>query len=477
MKRRDFVLSSASTAALAPLLGLTGCGGGSASPFVPPSGASKVGPLLAARLNSIKNFPDAQLFALLQKTAAALPSPQQVEIALGLLGPYAASEASQVPTAIPPAPALTFPADHGEHFNSQIEWRYITLSLPLPNGGLVSVMGNFFRKQIVFAANSPGSSPLDRQLYSTSMGVTIEMPGQPGVHYALPTISLAGVDGTVSVGNEPFHMSIGPNNSLTGTTDVFPLHVQISDPGDPSVGRPAISIDVVCAPTNPLFLQGLNGYVGTAEQSPPSVGWYYYSWPQQKTTGTVSIAGSSYAVSNGTAWMDHQWGGSPVVTSGPIGDWSGWCWFEFQFDGNRSLTLASPHGPITGPLPPNAFAFGTYIDNGLSTLVVGTLTVNNYVPSAQTTARYPSGWSISMASLDRTTIVLSVTPDSPIQPQTVWMGQLAEYSEANCTVTAVGTASGTPISLSGVGYCEGVGFEDPAQMNARQQAFLKSKLS
>ena len=476
MKRRDFVLTSAAAAASAPLLGITGRGGKSISlPLVPTPGPSNVGPLLAARLNATKSFPDAQLLNLLTKTAQSVPSPQQVEVALWLLGSYGASAPASVPTSIPPAAPLSFPADHGEHFDAQIEWRYITLSLPLPNGGLISVMGNFFRKQIVLAADSPSSSPLDRQLYSTSMGVTIEMPNQPGVHYALPTTTFAAVDGTISVGNAPFHMTIG-TNSLTGGNDVFPLHVHIADDGDVSVGRPSIVVDVDCAATNPLFLQGVNGYVGPTGPS-PSVGWYYYSWPQQRTTGTVTIGGVSYAVSNGTAWMDHQWGGSPLATSGPISTWSGWCWFEFQFDGDRSLTLSAPHGPVVGGvLPPNALAFGTYIDNGVSTIVYGTLNVSAYVQSPKTTARYPSAWSLAIASIDKTTVVLAVTPSAPIQPQTLWMGQITEYSEANCAATAMGTISGAPITMTGVGYCEGVGFEDPALEHARQEAFLTSKL-
>ena len=63
-------------------------------------------------------------------------------------------------------------------------------------------------------------------------------------------------------------------------------------------------------------------------------------------------------------------------------------------------------------------------------------------------------------------------PVAPIQPQTLYFASLVEYSEANCTVTAVGTVGGNPVALSGVGFCEGVGFEDPAEYSARAEAFL-----
>ena len=472
MKRRGFVVGSASAVAASSFLGLPACGASSAQ-VLTPAIKSKIGQVFLSQVNTITTFPDRALYNLIKQTAASNPSPQQVEVALALLGGYAGSPPQFVPTPIPPAAALSFPADHGEHFDMQIEWRYITLSLPLSNGGLASVIANFFRKSIATATTAPTLAPIDRQVYSTSIAVTIEMPGKPGVHYALPTTTFAPIDGTVAVTNNPFSMRIG-SNSLTGTSSVFPLHVHIEDAGDST--RPPIVIDVDCANTNPLFLQGQNGYVGpdTKPGEVPSVGWRYYSWPQQKTTGTVSIAGTNYGVSGGLAWMDHQFGGSPVVTSGPVGSWSGWCWFEFQFSGNRSLTLAAPHGPVpSGVLPADNSGFGTYIENGVSSLVACDLKVPSYVASPSTTARYPSAWSIDVRG---TGILLNVVPRTTVEPQALWMGQLAEYSEASATATATGTVGGAPVTMQGVGYCEGVGFEDPAAEDARQTAFLQANL-
>jgi predicted secreted hydrolase len=476
MKRRGFLLESVSAVAAAQLLGLTGCSSGGTIPArgVAPS---KVGPLFLAQLNAVGSaYPDAATMALLRSVASANPTPRQVEIGWNVLGAYCGTGLT-VPTQIPPAPALAFPADHGEHFDTEIEWRYITLSLPLSNGGLVSVIANFFRKAVVPAANAPGVAPLNRQIYSTSIAVTIEMPGVPGVHYAFPNQTFAPVDGTVTVTNNPFSMTVGLNG-LFGTSAVFPLHAHIEDPGDPSVGRPPIVVDVDCAASNPLFLQGLSGYVGpsTKPGEVPSVGYYYYSWPQQATTGTVTIAGTSYAVTNGLAWLDHQWGGAPAPAAGsPAFSWSGWCWFEFQLDGNRSLTLSAPHGPIVGGvLPASNPGFGTYVAaDGSSRLFGVSLSVGAYVTSPATGARYPSDWTILIAG---TGIDLLVKPVVTVQPQIMMMGSSAEYSEANGTVTAIGIIDGAGVAMSGVGYCEGVGFEDPAARQARDIGELKSGL-
>lgn len=465
--RGRFMAQTAAATAATPLLGLAGCAGRSSSLTPPtPGGPSRAGAIFLAHLDRIPSFPDQQLLALLKKTAASGPTPQQIEVALGMLGAYGGMKS--VPTAIPPAPALTFPADHAEHFDTQFEWRYFTLSLPLSNGGLFSMLATFFRKAIAEASDMPGVSPVDRQIYSTSIAMTIEMPGQPGVHYYLPTTTFAPIDGTVTVGNAPFHLTIG-KNSIVGGNGVFPLHIHVEDAG--GNGRPSVVVDVDCAATNPLFLQGINGFVGT-----PDIGWFYYSWPQQATTGTVTLGGTSYGVTNGLCWMDHQWGGAPNATSGPAFSWSGWCWFEFQFDGNRSLTLAAPHGPIVGgALPHDNAAFGTYVEaDGTATFVVGNLNVGTYQQSPETDAKYPSSWLLSVTnpSPTGTQLALVVNPVVTVQPQTMWFGSLSEYSEANCTVTAAGIVSGAPVGMSGVGYCEGVGFETPSEYQARAMAFL-----
>ena len=105
------------------------------------------------------------------------PSPTDIEAAYGLLGAWT-STGLTLPKLIPPAPALHFPADHGEHWDVPIEWHYITLSLNLECGGRVSAVFIIFRKAIATHASSPKrTTDLDRQIFSTSLGITIEMPG------------------------------------------------------------------------------------------------------------------------------------------------------------------------------------------------------------------------------------------------------------------------------------------------------------
>ena len=435
---------------------------------------SVLGQTFAAWLDTVSNFYDPELLALLETTAARSPSPATVEVAYQLLSGWTGTG-----MALPPPitePSFSFPADHGEHWDMPIEWRYLTLSLDLEGGGRVSAICNLFRKAIATAATAPDLQPVERQIYSTSIAVTLELPGQAPVHYALPTTTFSALEGGVEIGNDPFRMIVG-RVSLTGTSDVFPIAFRIEDDGDPSVDRPPIVIDVTAQATNPLFLQGLNGYIGAKAGEPQSVAWYYYSWPQQATAGEVSIGEATYKVASGVTWMDHQWGGSPAPTASTPPAWTGWCWFEFQFDGDRSLTLACPHTAIKGDrLPFFSGGFGTYVENGQSWLIPALLEVGGYTPSPETDAAYPCDWNIQAGTVGGP-VLLAVKAKPVVADQSMWMGGLAEYSESAATASAIGMINGKPIEMSGVGYCEGVGFEDPEEQRLRGVTWLQARLA
>ena len=281
---------------------------------------SKLGKVFLSFVDTIKGFHDPSILALIKQVASSSPSPTDIEAAYGLLGAWT-STGLTLPRPIPPAPALHFPADHGEHWDVPIEWHYITLSLNLECGGRVSAVFIIFRKAIATHASSPKrTTNLDRQIFSTSLGITIEMPGAPAVQHAFPVITHAPIEGGVKYGNNPFHLAVG-KNSFNGSVDMFPLCVHIEIPGDSLVGRPTIDIDVDCSATNPLFLQGSDGFVG----APGVPSFYYYSWPNQSTTGSVKIDEHRHVVTSGLTWMDHQWGGWDVPTSPTKLGGGGWC--------------------------------------------------------------------------------------------------------------------------------------------------------
>ena len=81
--------------------------------------------------------------------------------------------------------------------------------------------------------------------------------------------------------------------------------------------------------------------------------------------------------------MDHQWGGWDVPTSPTKPEGGGWRWFEFQFDGNRALTLSCTH---SGKIVPSLWGFGVYVEGTSSMLVEAKLDVGQFAKSPETDA-------------------------------------------------------------------------------------------
>lgn len=472
MQRRHFLYGAAALSAALPL---SACGARSVVPTGSAPGAP-FGRVFNAQLDAVASiYPDSATLALMRSIAAQKnPSAAQLETALSVLGDYGAMP--DVPQPIPPGSPLQFPADHAWHPDMSIEWYYFTMSLPLAGGGLVSVICNFFRKSLAPASLVPGVSDMGRQIFSTSIATTIELPGAAPVHYAWPVQSYFGTDDAVQIQSSPFKTVLGLQ-SIVGTSDVFPAHYHLDNATPPE--GPHVAIDIDAAATHPLFLQGINGYDGTPAGTPQTVGYDYYSWPQQAATGTVTIDGTTYETTGGFVWMDHQFGGNVPVRSGPASSWTGWSWFEFQFDGGISLTLTNTHGPIVGGVDDPAPGFGTLIlPDGTTELVGNSLSILGYTPSQTTTARYPSAWEIDVTLGLIFPVALHVTPVTDLAQQAMWMGAQVEYAEAASTVTATGTINGTDVgTLSGVGYCESVGFEDIALLQARQITYLQNTLT
>jgi predicted secreted hydrolase len=433
---------------------------------------NKLGKIFSSFLNSIKGFSDPSLLALIKQIASSSPSATDVEVAWLLLG-NSTGTGFTLPMKIPPAPALSFPDDHGLHWDMSIEWYFFTLSLNLDQGGRISVIVSFLLKAIGAPTSKPkGTSHLDQQIFSRSLGITIEMPGKPSTHYSYPVTTFTPVEGDVKYNANPFRLSLG-KDSIKGCVDVFPLDLHLDGLGDHRLGRPAIEVDVHCAAENPPFLQFGAGYVPPVSGTP----YYYYSWPNQPTAGTVTIDGEPLAA-EGITWSDHQWG-SAVVPSGPEPlSWDGWCWFEFQFDGNRALTGGcETKGPVDGKSPRLLFGMGTYVEGKSSTQVEITLELTEYAKSPDTDAIYPRAWKCGIVSSDpNVEILLDVIPTTVCDQQALWEGGLIEYAEAAVTVTATGLIEGKLVTMEGVGYCESIGVEDPAEVVTRAKTWLHSSL-
>ena len=214
----------------------------------------------------------------------------------------------ETPVAYPPVMPgrrLEFPRDHGAHPDFRTEWWYVTgaLDSPRPDTGFQLT---FFRSRTGRAETL--RSPLAaRQILFAHAALTI--PGERLWHAERAARANLGA-GFSSLDCE---VSIGAWRMLRqqrSAGEVFRLQMQ----------SPQFSYDLTLTPSQPLLLQGENGY--SRKGHGPESASYYVSWPQLQVAGELVQDGRRQEVS-GRAWFDHEWS-TAYLGDGAVGwDWLG----------------------------------------------------------------------------------------------------------------------------------------------------------
>ena len=206
---------------------------------------------------------------------------------------------------VTPGPRLAFPRDHGGHPDFRTEWWYVTgaLDSPQPDVGF----------QLTFFRNRPGTaetlrSPLAaRQILWAHAALTV--PGERLRHTERAARanlggSFSSVDCDVSIGAWRMHRE----DHAQG--EVLRLQMQ----------SPQFSYDFTLTPSQPLLLQGDNGY--SRKSHAAELASYYVSWPQLRVDG-VLVRDSGRQEVHGRAWFDHEWS-TAILGGGAVGwDWLG----------------------------------------------------------------------------------------------------------------------------------------------------------
>jgi predicted secreted hydrolase len=90
------------------------------------------------------------------------------------------------------------------------------------------------------------------------------------------------------------------------------------------------ALDLRCAPTQPLVLQGTQGL---SRKGPlPQQASYYYSQPQLAVAGAITLRGQRFEVT-GKAWLDHEWSDEYLAPEAV-----GWDWIGMNLDDGSALT-------------------------------------------------------------------------------------------------------------------------------------------
>jgi predicted secreted hydrolase len=200
---------------------------------------------------------------------------------------------------------LVFPRDHGAHPDYRTEWWYLTGWLEDPQGGPLGFQVTFFRSRPPRESANPSAfSP--RQLIFA--------------HAALADPAL----GRLRHAERSARAGLGLAGAEAGNTRVWIDDWRLSLDADgryrTRVAAEGWGLELELAPTQPLLLQGQEGYSrkgpGAQEAS------HYYSRPQLRVSGTLRRDGRAVRV-GGSAWLDHEWSTTILNPAAAGWDWVG----------------------------------------------------------------------------------------------------------------------------------------------------------
>lgn len=214
-----------------------------------------------------------------------------------------AAEAVQFAPVLP-GRMLAFPRDHGAHPDFRTEWWYATGWLNLPDGGPLGFQSTFFRVRTGIGEDNP-SAFAPRQLILAHAAIADPRLGrlrhdQRAARVAFDRAGFSEKRTEVWVGDWRFEQD----------GDGYRAEVRTSD------FAYALSLAAESSP----MLNGRSGFSAKAADSRHAS--YYYSRPQLKVQGSVTLDGHKQAVS-GQAWLDHEWSSELLPEAAQGWDWVG----------------------------------------------------------------------------------------------------------------------------------------------------------
>lgn len=347
--------------------------------------------------------------------------------AIGLLP---ARAAPPVYAPVTPAHTLTFPRDFGAHPDHRTEWWYVTGWINTPDGKPLGFQVTFFRSRPGVDQANP-SAFAARQLIIGHAALS-----DPAVGHLLHDQRSA---------REGFNLAYARTGNLDVKLDDWHMVRGADGRYTVQVRSSQMTFDLVLAPTQPLLLQGEQGYSrkGAAAQHAS----YYYSEPQLRVTGSVARAAGKPQTVTGTAWMDHEWSSEALQPEA-----SGWNWIGANLDDGSALMAFQ----IRDKAGSKIWAHATLRDKAgkVTQFAPGevTFTAQQQWQSPRTEAVYP------VATLLTTgTTQWRVTPLQPDQELDSRRSTGAVYWEGAVTLERDGVAAGH-------GYLELTGYVQPMKL-------------
>lgn len=215
----------------------------------------------------------------------------------------AASDRPEYPTVVPGTP-IALPRDDGAHPAFRTEWWYVTGWVRDANGRERGIQITFFRNRPGVAEANPSAFAAKQLLFA---------------HAAIADPQLGRLRHDQRAERAGFSLA----DAAEGRTDVHIGDWSLRAAGDAYVAKiPAngFAIDVTFRPTQPVLLEGQDGY--SRKGPAANEASYYYSRPHLAVSGTIEIDGARQPVT-GEAWLDHEWSSEYLAPEAAGWDWIG----------------------------------------------------------------------------------------------------------------------------------------------------------
>ena len=212
-----------------------------------------------------------------------------------------------------PARTLRFPNDHGSHPEFRIEWWYITGWVRNRNQRDLGIQITFFRAKP--RLQSGNRSAFNPEHIIIAHAAVADPAQRRLIHVQRAARAVFGLAGAATddtkVWLDDWH--------LTRHGGAYQAHIS----------SPELMLKLAFMPTQPLMLQGQNGYSRKGPDADAAS--HYYSTPQLKVSGMLRSGNAAEPVT-GLAWLDHEWSSSYLP-----GDAAGWDWIGINLDDGGAL--------------------------------------------------------------------------------------------------------------------------------------------
>jgi predicted secreted hydrolase len=438
---------------------------------------------LSAQLEAIPAYlrPPADTYALMTAVAGKVTTAREATVIhqmLGVAGGY-----DQGP---PPKVPLQFPKDHLMHLDAGAEWYWFSCHLDAqgPNGPVqIGILMSMERVRMLSLGvqQAAGFSDTDCQGAWNIVTVVVTDGATSSITRRNLNAGWSALGDTVIFPTvSDFRCQVGPDY-IQGTADVLPLQISVDDGQNITLD---ISLSTDMPAEKAFFLQGGTGVT-------PGIQGVYYSYPQLRAAGLVTVNGVTYEAI-GKAWIDHEQmiGQIPPAPFPPPAQpgFSGWHWCQFNFDDGTAYTGAAfqTNTLRTSPLSFWSFLLIRVADEWVLQPTLGVFDLDHFIPTLEQVIQ-PTSWTYNAYS--------GPLPSPPLIPPadftittTPWRldgsfqtANLAVSSEVPVDAELLARGVGldgalTNLKTKGRGYCESVSLEPHASYMARATAFLKSCL-